>query len=271
MLEESKKYNPLSLPNAQTLLEKAARNGQAETDRFLFDTLPECGQKTPWEPTLPESFDAEDFPKTWSRAENGVVHAALDGTDPPKVIKVLLDAGLSPNFELGQAGNLLSSSLHSTELVKLLLEKGADPNGQYLSQTYVARAAALPTVDVLNLLVKHGARLEGSPLRKAAEYRRIPNVERLLELGQDINEVFTETTYLSEPPSQVILGSALHSAVQGGRLQLPVTNSPAEMVRFLLGHGAKANILNGEGKTAFQLAKGREDIVQAFKDHGVTE
>jgi len=239
--------------------------------------LPQCQPPNPWEPIHPEgvnSNNGEESPKYWSNSEDGPIHAALGGSDPISVLRVFFSAGMSADHDLDRAGNLISIaifSLQSVALTKFLLENGAPPDGQYLYQSFIAKAASEPTSELLSLLIKHGASLQGYPLRSAAEHRRIANAEALLNHGADVNEVFTETDTLADPPREIPQGTALHSAITGGWRDLPVTDSAADMVRFLLDHGAKADILNVDGKTAFQLAQGQEDVLKVFRDHGIKE
>jgi len=277
LIQESQNYNTRSVPNAEYLLETAAKSGQAKAIQVLFKNLPQCQQPRPWEPINLEDEElsnGEEFPKHWSRSPDGPIHAALEGAEPIKILQIFFDAGMSADYDLDKAGNLISVAICSLESIKLtefLLESGASPNGQYLYQTFIAKAASQPTSELLGLLLRHGATLEGYPLRSAAEYRRIANAELLLNHGADINEVFTETDTLADPPCEVPQGTALHSAITGGWQDLPATNSSADMVRFLLNHGAKADILNVDGKTAFQLAQGQDDVLKAFSDHGIKE
>ena len=71
--------------------------------------------------------------------------------------------------------------------------------------------------------------------------------------------------------SNEVLGSAFHAAINGGSLTEPVTDSPAEMVQFLLKHGAKPGILDRKGKTPLQVARRRkkQDIIALFEKHGM--
>ncbi|KAH8656102.1 ankyrin repeat-containing domain protein [Tricladium varicosporioides] len=160
---------------------------------------------------------------------------------------------MSVDYNLELAISPLACAISSHyESAEFLLRKGANPNGCYIFEkdTFLGRAAANPTSDMLNLLVQYGARLQGShALRQAAQYRRIGNMKRLLELGVDINEIFTR------------LGSR------------PTTDSPTEMVRFPLEHGAQTNALEGDGNTPLQVAKqaGRRDIIQVFREFGIQD
>ena len=168
---------------------------------------------------------------------------------------------MSANHNLERAISPLACAINGPKMgfARFLFEKGANPNGRYTFEkdTFLGAAARHSTPDMLNLLIEHGARLQGShALRQAAEYWRIHNIKRLLELGTDVNEVFTRPVYGTlTPAAEDIWGCALHFAIKGPQLELPVTHSAAETVEFLLQHGASPNIRDGDGKTPFQMAK----------------
>ena len=268
--------DPTTLPTPQYLLQEAAKNGQAEVIRYLFDTIPECRHRNPWTPRLPEGVSWNSVPRKWRIYEDGVIISAIEGTDPIKVFEVFFKYGMSANHNLDRAISPLAFAIgQENDFAHFLLQNGANPNGRYIFEkdTFLGAAARRPTPDMLNLLVQFGARLQGShALRQAAQYRRICNARRLLELGADVNEVFTRPVY--DPPNiqqEAIWGYALHFAIKGGELCVPVQDSPAEMVQFLLEHGAGTDFLDEDGKTPLQVARAtrKRDVIQVFKEHGI--
>ncbi|KAH8648737.1 hypothetical protein BGZ60DRAFT_437537 [Tricladium varicosporioides] len=161
-LEQARNVDPSSIPTPQYLLQVAAKDGQAEAVRYLFDSLPECRHRSPWAPNLPNGITWDDIPQQWSIGEDGVTFAAIDGTNPVKVFEVFFDYGMSVDHDLGRAISPLACAISSRyELAKFLLQKGANPNGRYISEedTFLGRAASNPTPDMLNLLFQYGARL----------------------------------------------------------------------------------------------------------------
>jgi ankyrin repeat protein len=274
-LEQAQNADPKSIPPPQYLLQVAARNGQAGVVRYLFDTLTECPNNTPWDPSLPKNLAYDEIPAEWQVYEDGVVHTAIEGTNPIEIFQVFFDYGMSPDYGLGRDGSILVNALSSPQLGNFLLERGADPNnpncGSPPSKSCLLLAAHNPTPDMINALIEHGANVQGSEaLRGAAEARRISNARRLLELGVDVNEVFTKVDYDEpEPPYRSPCGYALHFAVKGSMLNFVNGDSPAEMVRFLLEKGARTNVLDDEGKKPLEIAKeaGQNDIVQVLEDH----
>jgi ankyrin repeat protein len=215
-------------------------------------------------------------PRKWRIYEDGVILDAIEGKDPIKIFEVFFDYGMSANYNLDRAISPLARAIgRKIDFAHFLLRKGANPNGRYIFEkdTFLGAAAIQPALDMLNLLIQFGARLQGShALRQAAQYRRICNARRLLELGADVNEVFTRPDY-DRPyvERETIWGCALHFAIKGGELNVPVQDSPAEMVQFLLDHGARTDILDGDGKTPLQVAQvtRQRDVIQVFRKHSI--
>lgn len=253
----------------------AAKNGQPGVVRCLFDTLTECSKAEPWDPSLPNNLAQNDIPAKWQVYEDGVVYAAIEGRNPIEVFQVFFDYGMSPDYGLGRAGCILAVAISSAHFSKFLLQRGADPNnpncGSPPSKSCLLLAAYNPTPSMINILIEHGATLQGSEaLRGAAEARRISNARRLLELGADVNEGFTKIDYNQpNPPNRSLCGYALHFAIKGSMLNFPHGDPPAEMVRFLLASGAHTDVLDDEGKTPLEVAKdvGQKDTVKVLEDH----
>ncbi len=113
----------------------------------------------------------------------------------------LLDAGADVNYAFEAALTMWPETALNTlagtgdiELIGLLLERGADPNIGPTAHI----AAGRNRVDVLELLVAHGADLQtpdgdgASPLRWAISRGALEAVEWLLENGLDANEADCE-------------------------------------------------------------------------------
>jgi hypothetical protein len=78
----------------------AAKNGQAEVVRYLFDSLPEFRHQQPWTPALPNGINWNDVPQQWRIYEDEVILAAIGGTNPIKVFEVFFDYGMSVDYNL---------------------------------------------------------------------------------------------------------------------------------------------------------------------------
>jgi hypothetical protein len=262
--------------------------------RYLFDSLPECRQRNPWNPHLPDAFLAkgsfswdDDIPREWRNHEDGVIHSALGGTNSVAIFEVFLEYGMSADQYMERVECPLASAVSSGNvgLARLLLENGANPNGRaYMSRsTFLGRAANATKTDMLELLLERGALIQNShALLEATKARRICNAQILLDHGADINEIFTREVYRSLVRREETLGSALHFAIKGTKFdgsseeklmvleRIPVTDSPTDMVRFLLQRGARLDLRDGNGKTPLEVAQeaGEKEIAEILMQEG---
>ncbi|PHH87896.1 hypothetical protein CDD83_8272 [Cordyceps sp. RAO-2017] len=260
------------LPPDQFLLQTAAKEGRAECTRFLFQHLRGCIARPDkrWDPYLPEGVTYRDIPDKWRIYENGVIHEALSGKDPIGLFRVFLDFGIDPNISLDVAGSPLAQAVATNQLrlTEYLLSKGADPNGYYMSNTLLGVAARLPDADVLRVLLLNGAQVAGSrALQQAAQYWRIQSAEVLLEHGASLDEVFTKVLYDDNMrPAEFPLGCALHFAIQSGKRD-SCTASQSGFIRYLIGRGAKTDLVDEKEETPLQMAQrlGKAEIVQIIE------
>lgn len=78
-------------------------------------------------------------------------------------------------------------------VVEYLLKKGCDPDQSvffHADMRALTAAAGWSDVQMLGLLLEHGATIKGSgALVRAAEKGRLDNVEFLLSKGADVNEI----------------------------------------------------------------------------------
>jgi ankyrin repeat protein len=141
------------------------------------------------------------------------------------------------------------------DLVKWALDHGIDPNrGSSLypnvfipyvtnSGDALEAAAGYGSIDVLNLLLERGAKLENCiALHRAAESKekgRIPMMERLLQLGMDING------------SDSIIGNW----AMGPPLFYAIESCNASHVQFILKSGGNPLLRNRIGRTAIEEAE----------------
>lgn len=200
--------------------------------------------------------------KAWEDARYGdlVIMRAVQSSSTG-VVQALLDAGMHVDQEIDKVGTPLSLAIatQNVEMVRFLLERGADANGmEWLPPvTFLARAASFKSQEILLALLDHGAKVDGSSaLYSAAEYGHVNSVELLLTRGADLNEL-----------AMIDYGAkGLYNA--GTALHVAVDNGQTEIVKFLLKRGARADIKDEEGKTARDLALEGEctDIVRAFDE-----
>ena len=180
-----------------------------------------------------------------------VYQAAAGGA--PNVMQALLDAGLGLDHQVERIGSPLGIAIlwGQLDLIRFLLAKGADPNGPYAFPpiSFLNQAALLRSTTIMQLLLDHGAAVQGSmALQGAAEGGCISAAGLLLESGADVNEVFR---YNLSDRNVDVIGTALHVAVR---------HDQEAMVGFLLRRGARQDLVDGDGATARALAAGKENL-----------
>lgn len=161
-------------------------------------------------------------------------------------VKLLLDAGASPNQSVGnrfppnsldKPGDDQLTAIygaagqnHDPQLTKLLLDAGADPNDN--ESLY----HSIPHVDCMRALLDSGMRIEGNnAIGRSLDFADPAPLALLLERGANPNNLVTGTT----PP--------LIWAIKRGR--------SATHVKLLLDAGADPHAKWHEGVTAYHLAK----------------
>jgi cytochrome c len=161
-------------------------------------------------------------------------------------------AGANELIEAAESGDV--------ELVRQLIDGGADLNEQGQYGTALHRALARRHVDVVALLVARGAdvdvtnQLLGTPLHVAAGTGNEAMVLLLLEHGASVTVARGAEGY-----------APLHVAAEAGR---------AAVVRVLLDRGANVNALShgSVGASALHLAelRGRTEVAQMLREDGAT-
>lgn len=262
------------MPSPEFLLQIAAKHGQAEAVRLIWELLPKDSRfsQYPWEPKVPGGVRFDQIPQKWRIYEDGIIHSALEGSDPLGFFKVFFEYGMKPDHNLDRAINTTARAIgmNDVNLVKFFLSQGAKPTGHYLSpdDTYLGAAARRPQSEMLKLLLGSGSEVKGSQaLRQAVERGQIRNADILLDVGVNVNEVFTKRDQLAGQDN--IWGCPLHFAISSSRSEAPDRQaSKAETVRFLLSRGAKPEVRNGQGKTALQLAveENEDEVVRILND-----
>jgi ankyrin repeat protein len=178
---------------------------------------------------------------------------------PAGLARDLLGRGADPNAfhanEYGPMSALYGAAgvLHDPELTRVLLEGGADPNGEPHFGDALYHSVESPSPDCLRLLLEHGARPSGTnALAHALDYERPEHVRLLLAAGADPNE-----------------GALVAHAVRRGR--------GPEDVRLLAAHGADLDRPGGETwrgdvrlRTPYQHAviRARDDLAAALAELG---
>jgi len=184
--------------------------------------------------------------------------------------ELLLDRGASPNEHMLYDGDpkspipalYFACVADNRPLVKLLLERGADPN----DGESIYHSAELDHRECLELLVAHGADVGGrhahwgnTPLYFLAGYREgnpaaakaYAGMRWLLEHGADPNVTSTER---EETP--------LH--------QIARNTQTAAVAEMLVSHGASVDLQSTDGRTPFVLAvrNGNMAVAQFLRERG---
>jgi len=172
-----------------------------------------------------------------------VAERKLKSSDQLKTVRVLLDAGFGVDdvaFTEGLSWKATPvwhavARARSHALVKLLLERGANPN-------YSLFAAA--DARMIRLLVRHGAivddpSIDETPFIGAIGWSRFDKAEELLKLGADVNAVDEKGR------------TALHLMLAKG--------SDKEHFRMLMKYGPRGDIADADGKTAIDVMSRKRD------------
>jgi ankyrin repeat protein len=178
-----------------------------------------------------------------------------------ELARELLARGADPNAyhpnEYGPMSALYGAAgvRHDPELTRVLLDAGADPNGEPQFGDALYHSVEAESPDCLRILLEQGAEPRGSnALAHALDYDRPEHVRLLLEAGADANE-----------------GALLVHAVRRG--------SRPELLRLLAAHGAELDRRGGEWstpreqyRTAYQNAvlRGRDDYAEVLAELGAS-
>jgi len=171
------------------------------------------------------------------------------------------------------------NQLKALDLVKLLLERGADPNKPFIGQIHNVslccdpeqnaspffRAAIASDVEVLKLMIQHGAQLEWSP----TEIKKKKEGDDAAQGGGRGNPNVGKT------PAMVAMGGGRGAAFAAGpgfeRLiappfREPSNRDPGEALKVLLAAGANPNAKSTDGASLLHQAvtARRTDMIRAL-------
>jgi ankyrin repeat protein len=175
-----------------------------------------------------------------------------------QVVKMLLDKGADVNAQGGQNNNALQAASVGghEQVVKILLDKGADVNAQGGDSSNALQAASfVGNEHVVKMLLDKGADVNAqdwqytNALYTASSRGHEQVVKILLDKGADVN---AQGRYF---------GSALYTASSGGHEQV---------VKMLLDEGADVNAQGGHHGNALQaaLVTSNEQVVKMLLDKG---
>jgi uncharacterized protein len=160
------------------------------------------------------------------------MHRPSRGGNSGRFVEEFYNTGCTPLMRATIAGDV--------ELVRILLDKGADPNISAMGVTPFLIAAGVGTGG------------KGTGLASATSTGFPPNMaimDLLLAHGADVNAqvtgMLTYSLRISRAPSSTEGMTALHVAAQRGR---------ADLVRYLLEKGAKTDLIDSNGHKPIDLA-----------------
>lgn len=169
-----------------------------------------------------------------------------------------------------------AAAFGNIEIVRLLIDAGADPDGigAYGDVPLIKAANAGTMADrspeeILALqayLLEHGAdpnipnRYGLSPFTGFCMYGEFEKMELALKFGADVNGAY-ESRRIAKPPTTASV--LMHTVRQGH----------TDAVTWLLKHGAQVNYVNPDGETALSWAEDAEleDIVLLLRAAGANE
>lgn len=252
-----------------TALMYAARDGAIDAARALAElgadldavALPQTDL-----PLKPEDFAAIDRGVGTTALVFAIINAHYD------LAAMLLEQGADPNvadaagmaalyaavdmnslqWVQGRPAPILTDRLDAVDLVRLLLEKGADPNARLKTRPLKRHHDAGSTLNFG----------EGTtPLMRAARTNDVAVMKLLLEAGAD------PFLTLPDGTNALMLAAGLgYGGLRGEgiRIVVPTPEGAVEAVRLLLDHGMDVDAFNSAGNTALHGAIGRGDAVVRF-------
>lgn len=187
--------------------------------------------------------------------------AALRLPDPKAMLQVLVDAGVDLNRTRGDQPPALVHAIMSnqaSDLVPLVLGMGADPNRVSSGRTPLGIAFQTAKSDVVRALLEKGADpgqrtlSEATPVvaRAYIASRKAESLDILrmaVEKGGNVDE-FTQVP-VPDAPSRLSHASGFRT------LDLAAALGDLEAVQWLLAHGASATLRNPVGWTTLQWLK----------------
>ena len=210
-----------------------------------------------------------------AQSEAGATALIWSATDLAKV-RLLLEHGANPNAatKRGRTALLVAAmSDHSAEIVKLLIEKGADLKAVDFLRTTPLRAAVLGNdMRTIKLLIDAGvdvnaADLPGiAPIMIAAGWNgNLEAVQALLAKGANVNAV-----------SRPVMGlPAKNGASEFGSLTaltMAAAFGPADVIKTLIDAGADVNARDVRGMSPLMLAVATDHqdpaVIRMLLEHG---
>ncbi|KAF3219284.1 hypothetical protein TWF106_007125 [Orbilia oligospora] len=255
--------NKVSGREKRTPLSYAAEKGYTEIVEMLLDS---------------DTIDLKSGSQGWT----ALFWAAHNGHG--KIAEVLLGSGADYSIVSNNEDTALSIAASRNfekqhDLVKLLLDSGADPNSFSSRGTVLALAASQGTEPTVNLLLDRGADpnyvCNCGETALASAVSRLKGAETfvrlLLDRGADPDHVLKDgrtalvsavsIAHVAEPVIKLLLDRGADPNLVSGdgttALELAVTTRAESVVKLLLDGGANPNSVSSDGVTVLELAGSR--------------
>ena len=190
---------------------------------------------------------------------------AVNANNSLELVKVLLNSGANPNIVYSdtEEGNftILDRSLYynNFEIFKTLVENGANIDKvNDRGEPFIVNAIRRERFDIVKYLVEKGI----DPAMKYELEEYYPNVNISLLAGTLYNSDTEMAKYLIEQGADV--NTPIPSEDGYPLLLQAVDNGKTELVKLLIENGADTTVVNKEKKTVFDIAreKGYDDILE---------
>ncbi|PHM08954.1 ankyrin repeat domain-containing protein [Nostoc sp. 'Peltigera malacea cyanobiont' DB3992] len=217
-----------------------------------------------------------------------------------ELVKHYLDLGLDANSKLargftkGESWLMAAISSKNSNIVKLLLDHGANLNGniEFKDVSPLHRASAIGCQDICKVLIDRGADVNTkgkygkSPLYFASQFGHKDVVEFLLDCGADVNAldfkkssslfVAAQNHHLEVVKSLLSRGAQVNVTDDEGwtpLLRAFQKSGGDEIIKILINHSANVNVrgCGGESPLHIAVAQGNKNIVEFLLAHGARE
>jgi len=206
-----------------------------------------------------------NFPQQFNQLADAVIEK-----DTVKV-EQLFQSGVDINIQHPISGTtvlmIASSYYYYDDMVAFLISKGADVNLKDSEGKTALLWASSNSLENAKILISNGAKVNA-----AANYGMTPFIQATL--GVSSGKVPIEMCELLRKNGVNINASLSRQSAMGWTaLHYAAANGDAELVKYLIKHGANVNKATGEGSTPLFLAKLGEydDIIKILKNAGAKD